>query len=431
MPFPYAIGFALAWFVCLHSVTAFAEAGHPITLSDALRRALATNPRLTAAEKEVGIAAGRRLQAGAFPNPEVSFELDNAFGSRELQGLRDAETTLQISQLIELGGKRQARIAAGSAEVDAAHWERAAVRLEIVSNTAVAFYAVLTAQRRIQVYDGQIAALDRLTPLLQKRVETGASSPAEVARARVAVDLVRTDRERAAASLSIARRELAITMGVNVPDFSKVVGNLNRVGTPPAFQTVLKAIDINPQLMRWTAVRAQREAELLVARLKPIPDVQLFAGWRHFNEVWNGTTFETNDNAVRLGLSVPLPVWDQNIGGIEAARQSLSKVEAERASNRLALILTLGRAYDMLVGAAREIDLLRASTIPNARTAIEGMESGYREGRYTLLELLDVESSSTQAALRELDALLTFHTSVAIIEGLLGVPLKITRERSK
>ena len=431
MPLQYAAGLALAWFVCLYPVSVFAESGHPITLSDALRRALAANPRLTAAEKDVRIAAGRRRQAGAFPNPEASFELDNAFGSGELQGLEDAETTLQISQLIELGGKREARIAAGSAELDAAHWERAAVRLEIASNTAVAFYEVLTAQRRIQIYNDQIAALDRLTPLLQKRVDVGASSPAEVARARVAVDLVRTDRERAVTALSIARRELAIVMGVNVPDFSRVVGDLNRVGAPPVFQTVLKAIDINPQLMRWSAVWAQRDAELLIARLKPIPDVQVFAGWRHFNQVWNGTTFETNDNAVRLGLSVPLPVWDQNIGGIEAARESLSKVESERASNRLALVLTLGRAYDTLVGAGREIELLRTSTIPNARTAVDGMERGYREGRYTLLELLDVESSSTQASLRELDALLSFHTSLAIIEGLTGVPLKITRGRPK
>ena len=59
------------------------------------------------------------------------------------------------------------------------------------------------------------------------------------------------------------------------------------------------------------------------------------------------------------------------------------------------------------------------------------MERGYREGRYTLLELLDVESSSTQASLRELDALLSFHTSLAIIEGLTGVPLNITRGRPK
>jgi cobalt-zinc-cadmium efflux system outer membrane protein len=107
---------------------------------------------------------------------------------------------------------------------------------------------------------------------------------------------------------------------------------------------------------------------------------------------------------------------DQNIGGIEAARESLSEVQAERASNRLSLVLTLGRAYDTLLGASREIDLLQTSTIPNARTAVDGMENGYREGRYTLLELLDVESSSTQASLRELDALLSFHTSVAIIE---------------
>jgi cobalt-zinc-cadmium efflux system outer membrane protein len=431
MPLRFAARLALAWFVCLYSVSAVAESGHPITLSDALRRALAANPRLTAAEKDVRVAAGHRHQAGAFPNPQASFEVDNAFGSGELKGLEDAETTLQISQLIELGGKREARIAAGSAEVDAARWERAAVRLEIVSKTAVAFFDVLTAQRRIQIYNDQIAALDRLTPLLQKRVDAGASSPAEVARARVAVDLVRVDRERAVTASSIARRELAIVMGVNVPDFSRAVGDLNRVGAPPAFQTVLKAIDINPQLMRWSAVWAQRDAELLIARLKPIPDVQVFAGWRHFNQVWNGTTFEANDNAVRLGLSVPLPVWDQNIGGIEAARESLSKVQAERASNRLVLVLTLGRAYDTLVGAGREIDLLRTSTIPNARTAVDGMESGYREGRYTLLELLDVESSSTQASLRELDALLSFHISVAIIEGLTGAALKITRGRQK
>ena len=430
MPLRNAATLALVWSVLLYPVSVFAEAGHPITLSDALRRALAANPRLTAAEKDVRIAAGRRHQAGAFPNPEASFELDNAFGSGELRGLEDAETTLQISQLIELGGKREARIAAGSAELDAAHWERAAVRLEIVSNTAVAFYEVLTAQRRIQIYNDQIAALDRLTPLLQKRVDAGASSPAEVARARVAVDLVRVDRERAVTALSIARRELAIVMGVNVPDFSAVIGDLSRVGAPPAFQAVLKAIDTNPQLMRWSAVWAQRDAELLIARIKPIPDVQVFAGWRHFNQAWNGTTFE-NDNAVRLGLSVPIPVWDQNTGGIEAARESLSKVQAERASNRLSLVLTLGRAYDTLVGASREIELLRTSTIPNARTAVDGMESGYREGRYTLLELLDVESSSTQASLRELDALLSFHTSLAIIEGLTGVPLKVARGRRK
>ena len=70
MPLQYAAGLAVAWFVCLFPVLVFAESGHPITLSDALRRALAANPRLTAAEKHVRIAAGRRVRPAPFPIPK-------------------------------------------------------------------------------------------------------------------------------------------------------------------------------------------------------------------------------------------------------------------------------------------------------------------------------------------------------------------------
>jgi cobalt-zinc-cadmium efflux system outer membrane protein len=173
---------ALAILVAFAVSPTFAQSQRPLTLPQALQRALAANPRLTEADREVGMAAGRRVQAGAIPNPEIAFELDNAFGTGDLRGLTSAETTLQLSQLIELGGKREARIAAGTAELDATRWERAALRLDIASETATSFYEVLSAQRRIDIYDLQIAALDRLTPLLQRRVEAGASAPAEVAR---------------------------------------------------------------------------------------------------------------------------------------------------------------------------------------------------------------------------------------------------------
>jgi outer membrane protein, heavy metal efflux system len=52
-----------------------------LTLSRALQRALAANPKLAAADRDIGIAAGKRIQAGAIPNPELSFELENAFGT--------------------------------------------------------------------------------------------------------------------------------------------------------------------------------------------------------------------------------------------------------------------------------------------------------------------------------------------------------------
>jgi cobalt-zinc-cadmium efflux system outer membrane protein len=414
-------------FVLLIPFRASAESSSTLTLTRALQRALAVNPRLTAAEREVGVAAGRRVQAGAVPNPEASFELDNAFGTGDFRGLRSADTTLQLSHLIELGGRREARVAAGSAELDATRWERAAVRLE--GSFRHGRWIFHCPQRTTTHPNLRYTNCGARSPAPLVATACGVRrlfSPAEVARAQLAVDLVRADRERAATTLSIARRELTIIMGASAPDFSQAVGDLNRVGTPPAFQTVLGAIDSNPQLIRWTAIRAQRDAELLLARLKPIPDLQVAAGWRHFGEVWNGSAFESNNNAVRLGVSVPLPVWDQNLGAISAAQESRAKVEAVRASNRLALILSLGRAYDTLVGAAREIDLLRASAIPNGRKAIEGIENGYNQGRFSLLELLDAQNSATQATLRELEALINFHTSVATIEGLAATWLSRT-----
>jgi outer membrane protein, heavy metal efflux system len=423
----YWLGVALrvtcAWLVIAAPVGAAERAPRSISLPQALQRALAASPRLTAAERDVGIATGLKVQAGALPNPELSFELDNALGSGPYQGLRSAETNLQLSQLVELGGKREARLAAGEAGIGTAVWQRRATRLEVLSETAIAFITVVSAQRRIEIFDEQIASLDQLIPLLQRRVQEGASSPAETLRAQVAADLFRVDRERARTQLATARRDLAILMGDSSPMFGEAVGRLATIGQPPPFRSVIQAIEANPQLMRWTAVTAQRNAELIVARLKPVPDVHLAAGWRHFQN--------TGDDAVRLGVSIPLPVFDQNTGNIIAAEETLAKTGAERAINKLVLISLAGRAYDALNGALAELKLLRTSVIPNARSAADTIQSGYLQGRFTLLELLDVRGSVLQALLREQEALQNFHVAIATIEGLVGNPLSLTRESSR
>ncbi|KPF89982.1 divalent cation transporter [Rhodopseudomonas sp. AAP120] len=390
-----------------------------LTLKSALQRALAASPRLTAAERDIGIATGQRIQAGTLLNPEVSYELDNAAGSGTYRGTKSAESTLQISQLFELFGKRDARIAVGQAGIEVAAIQRRAVRLEILSDTAIAFVSVLGLQQRISILDQQVAAIDKLTPLLQRRVDAGASSPAETGRAEVASALVKADRERVRATLASARRELAVLMGDTAPKFSTVAGRLDAIGRPPSFQSVVQAIDANPQLMRWTAVYAQRNAELLLARLKPYPDVRVSAGWRHYNE--------TNDDAVRLSVSVPIPVFDQNQGNILSAQESLAKTAAERAANRNTLIVLAGRAYDSLQGALAELKVLRETAIPKARDAAAAIAEGYGQGRFSLLEVLDAQASVAQAQLREQEAQQNFHVAVATIEGLVGNPFSLAR----
>lgn len=397
----------------------FAQSGSPLRLSEALRQAASQNPRLASARLEIDMAHGRRVQAGAIPNPELSFELDNALGSGAYRDLKSAETTLQLSQVIEFRGKRSARIAAGSAEVDQFGWQLEALRLEVLTDVSTTYVNVVAAQRRLQVYDAHLAALGRLLPLLQRRVDAGASSPADTARAQVAGDLLRADRERASAALAVARLELASLMGYQRATFGRAVGDLNRTRRAPPLAVVLAPVDALPQLVKWSALRAQRDAELILARLKPYPDVRVSAGWRHYND--------TNDDAVRLGLSLALPVFDRNTGGIIEAEAARTKVDADRAAGKAALVLTLGRAYETLVGSLRELEIFRGSAIPNAQRAQQAIEQGYEQGRFSLLEFLDVQNTVTQASLRELEALLNYHIAVATIEGLTGTPLGTSR----
>ena len=223
--------------------------------------------------------------------------------------------------------------------------------------------------------------------------------------------------------LLICRRALEIQPAYTVPHILLADVKLKLGLSEEARTILLRAIEANPQLLRWTAVTAQRKAELLIARLKTIPDPRISAGWRHFQD--------TNDNAVRLGISIPIPVFDQNTGNIIAAQESLDKTDAERAVNKLVLISIVGRAYDTMAGALAELKLLRSSVIPNARSASDTTLSGYSQGRFTLLELLDVRGSLLQALLREQEALQSFHIVIATIEGLAGNPFTLTRESSK
>ena len=416
-----------AAFSVVHPPTASSQAPPPqgqkngtLTLSRALQQAANASPRLEAADRNIGMADGRRQQANKLPNPTIGLEVDN-FAPGPSNNVGGAETTLMLSQLIELGGKRDARVSAALGDYESARWEKEASRLELLSETTIAFVEAVSVQRRIWLLDRQAAALEKLVPLMQRRVEAGASSPSEVSRTQTAVGMVRLEGQRARLALAVARRELAALMGHDTPDFSSVSGDLGRVVRPAPLDNLIKAIDDNPQLMRWTAIRAQRDGDLLVARLKPIPDVTASLGWRYYTE--NG------ESAIRLGVSMPFPVMDRNRGGIREAQENVQKVNAERAMNRLNLVAVVAKAHDTANSQLQQLDLLRKTILPSARQTLSTIEAGYGQGRFTVLEILDAYRTVAEAELMEHEALASFHTAVATIEGLTASPVNLARAR--
>ena len=117
------------------------EPAGPLTLHGAVSMALQANPGLSAASREQDATEAAIVQAGAWPNPTLDAQVEDL--------RRDNRTTtVQLSQPIELGGKRAARVTAAERARDQAASALAARRSDVRASAVTLFFEVLTAQER-------------------------------------------------------------------------------------------------------------------------------------------------------------------------------------------------------------------------------------------------------------------------------------------
>ncbi|RPJ40649.1 MAG: TolC family protein, partial [Candidatus Latescibacterota bacterium] len=130
----------------------FAEAAPPalaapLTLAEVLRLVEERSPALRAAAARAEGAEGLREQAGAFPNPELALEAENFGGAGEAREFDAAETTLRLTQEVEIG-KRGPRMLEARAASSIAALGAGAVRLDLRREAAVRFAELLAAEER-------------------------------------------------------------------------------------------------------------------------------------------------------------------------------------------------------------------------------------------------------------------------------------------
>ncbi len=148
-------------------------ASKALELPDAVRQALERNPQLRAAQFGVQAAAGRRLQAGAIPNPTLSAEVENFGGSGESQGFDQSETTVALEQTFELGGKRAARLDAANGETRLAERDRDALRLDVIRQTTERFVGVWVAQEELTLSQEARQTAESIHRAFSNRVTAG------------------------------------------------------------------------------------------------------------------------------------------------------------------------------------------------------------------------------------------------------------------
>ena len=390
-----------------------------VSLRDAVALTLLQNPGLAAFAWETRAREARLLQAGRLPNPVITPLVQDLGGNTGLTGAADpiqAQTTIELSQLIELGGKRAARRTLAASSRDLAAWDYETARIDVLTDVSRAFTDVLAAQEAVALTAEATRLVEQVQQSVALRVVAGVVSPIEETRATVALAAVRVESARARRALEASRARLALLWGSPTAVFQSAAGDLKaEPAALPAMSELTARIEQSPELARWAAEMAQREAVLAVERSKRGVDVAVIAGYRRYHEI--------DSNAFVVGASIPLPLFDRNRDGIEEARSRLAKAYEERRAVHARVAAALADAYAALASAHDEVTALRLAVLPGSQETFDAVSEGYRLGKFGYLDVLDAQRTLIGAGSQYLRALSDYHKAIANVERLIGAPL--------
>lgn len=397
-----------------------------LTLRDAVNLALLRNPELAAFAKEIRALEGATLQAGLLKNPELTVNVENAGNIQKLRGeinspdaivqeVVQQTTTIRIGQLIELGGKRAARVNAALLGEELATRDYESRRVEIIARVANVFTEVLAGQERLKLAQETTRLAQSVVDTVVLRVQAGKVPPIEETRAKVALSATRIEWEQAQRDLNSARKRLALIWDSVVPQFDQALGSLETSIAPPDFQMLQERILDNPMALRAMKNIEHRKALVEVEQTRRIPNLTVNAGVVNYALVGGNTAVAS--------VLIPLPLFDRNQGNLKEAYQRVGKAEDEQGAMELRLRTELAQSYEAMSAVWMEINVLRDEVLPGAKNAFNVMRKGYELGKFGLLELMDAQRVLFQNQLLYVRALASYQRLINDIERLIAAPI--------
>lgn len=371
----------------------------PLTLDKAIELALSTNPELRVAAQNIAIADGARIQAGLWRNPELSLSSEGAQRTNRTQ-------TVQINQLLELGGKRSARIVVADLDRTLAVSDVRISTVKLRASVTAAYFEALTAQERVELTQGSLELARKVSTAASRRVAAGKISPVEATRSNVAVASARLELIQATADLAIAKLRLASTWG----DTSTLVQPLMQpevnLRALPRLDFLQTQMDAGPQLQRVCNQILREEAQVRFERAQRVPDVTFTLG----------SSYESGRSQTVIGLAVPLPIFDRNQGNLLSALRRVDQAKAQLDADKQQLNLALAEAYQRAEVAQAQIDTMRSEVLPAAQSALNATVTGFELGKFNFLDVLDAQRTFFQARAQYLSALSDHYRSIADIQ---------------
>lgn len=371
-------------------------------------------PALAEARAQYASVRAAEITAGESPNPSliVTPTYDTTTQPPWIPGV-------SFDIPVETAGKRGKRIAQAKFTSEAAKWNFVSAAWQARSKLRAALMSLRAAQESESLLERQELAQSNVVRLVKGQFAAGSASSTDVAQSQIASDLTRLSSIDAAGQARQARTQLAGALGVPLHALEGIQFEFGAMDDLPAALTapeirreaVLNRADIRGALAEYAASQSALQLEIA----KQYPDVHLNPGYE----------LDQTDNKWTLGLTVDLPVLNQNQGGIAEAKAKRAEAAAHfltLQANAIAEIDNALAGYD----AALQKTATAKTLLNDLQRQLNSVRAQARLGEADALTLANAESTFYAGALNQLDALIKAQEALGALEDAVQSPLTLS-----
>jgi outer membrane protein TolC len=421
----------------------------PLSLTDALNATLRQNATISKAKSELeatyGLivetraAAFPRIDAnGTFTKSDPNFVDKFPFSSSSTgtntsstnsfrQATANWNTGVQITQSIYEGGKVLSALRAAKLTKEQALLLYQTTLADTLLATRVAYYDVLLAEQQITVNEASVNLLSRELEDQQRRYEAGTVPRFNVLRAEVAVANQKPNLIRARNAYRIAKNNLVNLLGYNLPReiwedvplqlTDKLEAQPYQIALPDAIQ---QALEKRTELGALRKTEQLQRENIIQAKAGYKPSIQAFAGYG-----WKNSQFTTDLSEElhgwNVGAQLNWAVFDGLLtrGKVMQARAQHERAQTDLEDNARKIELEVRTAYSSFIE-AREVLESQQKVQEEADEALRLAKARTEAGTATQLDVLNAETSLTQARTTQVQALHDYVVARARLERAIG-----------
>lgn len=366
-----------------------------VSMSELQRIVRERSPRVAALRSRIETSRAEVVGAGVLPNPRFTYGRYQLVSHRNTMFEGHTQDNLLMEVPVLIAGQREARLEAAERRVDAtAAWVDADLA-SVLRDAAGLFIRLQAGRKRVEILEQAAGDMQYLHNLVAGRQAGGSASSYDVLRIGVETRGVETRMQNARSELAATAGELGAALGL--PGWQpEARGELAPLGLSADPQRLWRTAERNnPELeaARRAGTAADAGIEQANREAWPTPTVQLGAAYT--NNPYGMTPY--------AGISVEIPIFDRNQGGVARAEAEKRIILTEQSAIAARTRVEIERATELLARRRQTRARFEQEVLAKLPDLKQMAEASYRLGQGTLLELLDASRSRTDIRLSHVE----------------------------